>query len=154
MRESRQGENNSFYGKHHTEETKNKHSVLMKGKYSGANNPMYDVHRTGINSTHFKPIFCVELNRMFWGANEVESIYGITHQNISHCLKGKSRYAGKHPKTGSPLHWLYIYDQIEKDKSVIQGAITLGYITEVQVNEFLNKLKQKGNNEYGIVEKK
>ena len=152
MSELRRGEKNYFYGKHHTEESKKKQSLLMRGRYSGINNPMYDIHRTGIDSTHFKPIFCIEMNRIFWGAKEVESVYGIMHQNIAHCLKGKSRYAGKHPETGIPLHWLYVYDQIEKNRSVIQGAISLGYITAEQVNNYLNKLIQKGNDEYGIME--
>ena len=36
-------------------------------------------------------------------------------------------------------------DCVEQDGVVIQGAITLGYITEEQVHEYLNNLRQKGN---------
>lgn len=36
------GENNHFYGKHHTEETKQKLRDYMKGKYCGKNNPNYN----------------------------------------------------------------------------------------------------------------
>lgn len=34
---------------------------------------------------------------------------------------------------------------IKKNETMIQGAITLGYITEEQVNEYLNSLKEKEN---------
>lgn len=35
------GENNPFYGKHHSEESKRKMSEAAKGKYAGENNPNY-----------------------------------------------------------------------------------------------------------------
>lgn len=35
------GENNSFYGKNHSEETKNKMSKIKQGKYIGGKNPFY-----------------------------------------------------------------------------------------------------------------
>jgi len=35
------GEKNGFYGKKHTENTKKKHSDLMKGRYTGETNPFY-----------------------------------------------------------------------------------------------------------------
>ena len=35
------GENNPFYGKHHTKEEKIHHSNIMKGKLSGENNPFF-----------------------------------------------------------------------------------------------------------------
>ena len=39
--EKQKGENNHFYGKCHTEETKQKQSEVKKGKYVGENNPNY-----------------------------------------------------------------------------------------------------------------
>lgn len=41
------GENNPFYGKHHTEETKEKIRKKNKINFAGANNPMYGVRRYG-----------------------------------------------------------------------------------------------------------
>lgn len=38
------GENNPFYGKHHSEETKKKISNSMTGKFSGENHPFYGKH--------------------------------------------------------------------------------------------------------------
>ena len=46
-----------------------------------------------------------------------------------------------------------VYDKITKDGTAIQGAVSLGYITEEQVNNYLNNLKQKEINDYGIMEK-
>lgn len=41
MSESHKGENNHFYGKSHSQETKDKLSALKKGKYMGDENPMF-----------------------------------------------------------------------------------------------------------------
>ena len=46
LSESRMGEKNARYGKHCSEETKNKISEALKGKYVGENNPMYGKHHT------------------------------------------------------------------------------------------------------------
>ena len=42
LRKIRQGDGNAFYGKHHTNETKEKMSKSKMGKYKGKNNPNYD----------------------------------------------------------------------------------------------------------------
>ena len=39
--ESHKGEKNSFYGKHHTDEVKERMSATRKGKYLGKDNPFY-----------------------------------------------------------------------------------------------------------------
>lgn len=40
------GENNPFYGKHHSDETKELISIKNKGKLSGENHPLYGTHRS------------------------------------------------------------------------------------------------------------
>ena len=42
----RTGKDNSFYGKHHTEESKRRNSEAHKGKYLGKGNPFYGKHHT------------------------------------------------------------------------------------------------------------
>lgn len=63
------------------------------GKYDGKNHP------------RCRPIYCPELNQSFWGAAEVEEVYGINRTYISSCLSGRQKSAGKHPITGEKLHW-------------------------------------------------
>ena len=96
------GKNNPMFGKHHTEETKKKLSDMRKGVYANENHP------------RCKSVYCIELNQVFWGAKEVEKLYGISGSNICNCCKGKTKSAGKHPETKIPLHWLYLSDAIDK----------------------------------------
>ena len=152
------GAGNPFYGKHHTEETKMKFSQNRKGKYTKESNHNYgkkpseatrqrmrenhaDV--TGINNPRARQVYCIELNEIFDTIVNAKRQTGFS--SISACCNGLCQYAGRHPYTGECLHWLYVKDQMKKDGTVIQGAITLGYITEEQVYEYLNNLKQKGN---------
>lgn len=46
LSEASKGENNPFYGRHHSEETKRKISEYFKGKYIGSLNPNYGNHWT------------------------------------------------------------------------------------------------------------
>ena len=46
LSENSSGKNNSFYGKHHTEETKRKMSLAKYGVYDGDKNPMYNKHHS------------------------------------------------------------------------------------------------------------
>lgn len=50
-------------------------------------------------------IFSPELGETFWGAKEAYDKYGISRGDISSCINGKLKHAGKHPITGEPLTW-------------------------------------------------
>jgi group I intron endonuclease len=56
-----------------------------------------------------KPIYCPELDEVFWGVGDAKSKYGIN--NISACLNGRLKSAGKHPETSELLHWCYLEDK-------------------------------------------
>ena len=84
----------------------------------------------------------------------IEKEYGINFTGIVHCCKGDYKSAGKHPVTGEPLCWKYVYDQVTKNGYVIYGAITLGYITEDEVDNYLNDLRQKEIGRNGFMEEK
>lgn len=60
------------------------------------------------NNPNSKQIYCPELDRYFWGATEVYNEFGIDRSQIGKACKGKINYAGKHPETKEPLHWVYI----------------------------------------------
>ena len=95
-------EDNPFYGKHHSEETKEKIRKTVEGTRSGAKNP------------RSKPVYSPELDEEFWGAKEAEIKYGIHHQHIAKCCRGTRRSAGKHPITGEKLTWKYITTDLEE----------------------------------------
>lgn len=169
------GSNNPFYRKHHTEETKKKLSEMRTGKYVGEKSPLYGAHpseetrrkmseaRTGTkmsdetkkkmseqrkgfkNAAATMPVYCIELNEVFWGAMEAKNKYGINDNSIRFSANGTRQHAGVDKETGTKLHWKYVYDKEQKDGSIIHGAITLGYITEEDVNNYLDNLKKKGN---------
>ena len=117
--------NHPMYGKHLSDEAKNK--IDQKQKQNWVEKCI--------------PVYAIELNQIFQGATDAYNKIGIDVSAVTKCCKGKLKHAGKHPLTGERLNWIYVYDQTQKDGSIIQGAITLGYITEEQVNEYLNSLR-------------
>lgn len=119
------GKDNPNYGNH---------------KLAGKNNPSYKKYY------RFTPVYTIELDEIFFSSREAERCIGADHSGIIKCCKSKRQTTcGKHPTTNEPLHWKYVYDQEQKDGTIIQGAITLGYITEKRVNNYLEDLRQKGN---------
>lgn len=108
-------ENNPMYGKHHSDETKEKISQNLIGKMSGDKNPMYQ-HSYAEETIEkmreakrkmFKAVFCVELNEIFESTRAAERKYNIDCSQIIKCCKDTAKSAGKHPITGEPLHWKY-----------------------------------------------
>ena len=93
-RNTRKGKDHPNYGKPLSCETKEKLSKIRKGMHAGSKHP------------RCRSVYCPELNQTFWGAAEVEEIYGIDRTYISACLSGRQKSAGKHPVTGEKLHWL------------------------------------------------
>lgn len=145
----RYGEDNPFYGKSHTEKSKEKMIEAHKGLHVGEKNPMYGEQHTEetrkkmrqnhADFSHEKhprsiPVYCIELNEIFWGATGAQNKYGINCRTISACCRHKKGYnsAGKHPETKIPLHWIYASEAIEK-----------GYIIQQQVDDYLNNIKEE-----------
>lgn len=94
--ESHSGDKHFLWGKHHSEETKEKISSAMIGKCAGKN--------------HYRArsVYCYELDESFDSLIDAENKYGFNHSNIAACCRGKIKSTGKHPITGEPLHWKYI----------------------------------------------
>ena len=65
----------------------------------------YQKATTGCNNPRAFPIYSPELDETFWGAKEAYDKYGISRGDISSCIRGKLKHAGKHPITGEPLTW-------------------------------------------------
>ena len=143
-------------GTHLSDERRENLSIKAKERFiNPENHPMYGKHQTdfckervgdahrGYNNWNSNAVYNVELDAIFWGATEVYNVLGIDSSGIIKCCRGKRKTCGKHPITAKSLHWLYVQDQVSKDGAVIQGAISLGYITQEDLDNYLNNLKQK-----------
>lgn len=120
MKEMKYGENNPFYGKCHTDDSRKKMSDAQKQRFEDPkNHPRYGKHASeetkdklrrsfsGENNPACREVYCYELDEYFWGAKEAERKYGICSSHISSCCRGCRKSCGKHPITGKKLHWVY-----------------------------------------------
>ena len=135
--EKSRGENNGMYGKHHSEETKEKIREKLIRNMVGEKNPFFGKQhseetkaylreinlgkkmsqeskdlmskiRTGKNNPKAHPLYCYELDQFFWGAVDVKNQYeNISTTNIPLSCKNGNRTCGTHPVTGERLHWRY-----------------------------------------------
>lgn len=94
----RKGELASFYGKHHTEETKQKISESNSGeKGYWHNHEMSEEHRRHISEGQCKPILQIlngEVIAEFSSAKDAEEQTGIARYNISRCCCNHRKTAG------------------------------------------------------------
>ncbi len=90
MSNSHKGEKNHFYGKHHTEQARQKMSISKKGIYKYENHP------------RAKMILCIETGETFNCIKAAEEKYKIAHGKITEVCKGKY---GR--KTAGGYHWKY-----------------------------------------------
>ena len=113
------GENHPFYGKHHSEETKQKMSKAKKGKY-GENNPMYGKHHSeetkqkmsethkGENHPRCKRVAQYDkqgnLIKIWDYAKQVKEELGIDNGSICNCCKCRQKTAGGYI-------WRYVDDE-------------------------------------------
>ena len=76
------------------------------------------------------PIYCKELDCVFKSIMSAERYMGISNVTIGACCRRRL-------KTANGMHWYYLYDKELDNGIVINGAITLGLITE---EDALNQL--------------
>ena len=136
------GENNPMYGKHLSDEAKEKLRIAHLGKKLSIETKIkFSEQKMGYKNTRANAVYCIELDEIFWGAKEATLKYGINRCCIGDNCRGVQKSAGKHPITGEPLHWLYVNDQLQKDNTIIQGAITLGYTTQKDLDNYIKEIK-------------
>lgn len=115
------GENNPFYGKHHTKEARQKMRDSKKD-ISGKNNPMYGKYHseetkekirqkrlgahTSIESKLKKsnPVKCIETGKNYVSGKEAWRQTGVRDANIGRCCKGIQKTAGG-------LHWRFLTEE-------------------------------------------
>lgn len=135
MSEVHRGEENPWYGQHHSDETKRVIGDKNRKRYSVPENcAMYNKHHTdetkhkiseanshpsdetrqklsaansGPNNPQARAIYCIEFDEYFWGATDAYNKYGVNISDICRCCRGLKKSAGKHPITGEKLHWIY-----------------------------------------------
>ena len=125
MSKVRTGEGNSFYGRHHTEESKRKISESRKGIVV---TPEWK-NKIIAGQPVRRAVYCVELNALYKGPSEAGTENGINYRHISECCKQKG-----HRKTVGGFHWLYA-----------DVAVKQGYIQQQQLDDYLKNFKKKGD---------
>lgn len=103
-------------------ETIKKRSMALKGRKR-------DLGK--LHKMNQKIIYCVEINQIYRSTMCSYEETNISKGNICQACSNKRDAAGGY-------HWHYLYDQTRKDGTVIQGAISLGLITEEEALKQLN----------------
>ena len=111
MKEIRSGENSGMWGKRHTEETK----AIMREKALGR--VLSDETKAKLSESHkgklAKPLYCIEADMVFPSSLEAAEFAGLkSRSSIFENISGRKSYAGRHPETGEPLHWMKLEDKI------------------------------------------
>ena len=107
------GENNPMFGKKHSEKTRKQMSIDRRGQKHEWNRQY---------------VYCVELHKIFNCMTNATNELGVNTSHLCSVCNGSRKTAGGY-------HWLYVYDKTKKDGTVIQGAITLGYISEKDIEQ-------------------
>ena len=97
------GENNPWYGKHHTEEARKKMSESHKGK------SLSEETKRKLSKIHSRTVICLTTKQIFYGTKEAETTTGAHKTHIGAACNGKRKSAGKLPD-GTPLKWAYVKD--------------------------------------------
>jgi hypothetical protein len=135
LRQSEVREKNAFFGKKHSEETKQKMkekalqrlpmsnetrqklSISLKGKIRSEETkqkmrkPKSEEHKQHIGDFHKRRIMCVETNQIFGSLKEAALWCNLrSFSTISECLNKRrnQKCAGRHPETGQKLHWEFV----------------------------------------------
>lgn len=140
--EAMKGENNPFYGKHHSEESKKKMSESRKGKRTKEENYWYGKHlpeevrkkisesKKGKQNKNSTMIIQCDMQNMllhiFDYMGQAAERLNINRSCIGNCCRGNQKSAGGYK-------WFYVYDKTLKNGDIISGAISLGYITEEEI---------------------
>lgn len=119
------GTGNPFYGKHHTEESKQKISKSRTGKRVGTDHPFYGKTRSqetkqkisqNRRSKCGKQVRCINTGEIFPTMMDAARWCGLTNSSSIGRVcsgKGKQKTAGKHPVTKEKLKWEFITNEYD-----------------------------------------
>lgn len=95
----------------HPEEVKeimekvNKEKEKWQQKHPDAHKAQVDRWRKMGSEANSQKVECITTGEIFVSQCEAARYYNIPQGNISKCLRGERRSAGKHPETGQKLFW-------------------------------------------------
>ena len=120
------GKNHPLYGKHLSDEIKQKISESMKGKNAGKNNPMYGKHHSEetklkLSKKLGKKVICITTGKIFNSQTEASNYYKCGC--VSLCCEGTYKSVGK-LSDGTKLQWKYVKDYNNDFKGILINPIT------------------------------
>lgn len=92
----------------------------------------------GINNPMSKPVYNISTDDMFITIESASNKFNVSCSGISRACTGEQ-------KTSANCKWLFCYDYLCKNGNVILGAISLGYITQERLDEYISSLNTKEN---------
>lgn len=129
LNETKQKISEANKGRKLSEEQKRKLSEIAKNRIVSEG----DKDRLrNLGKKNSRPIICIDTEIVYQSTMDAERRTGIPNGNINRACKNGGIAGG--------YHWKYIYDYILKNNTVIQGAITLGIISEEEVVKQFNKI--------------
>lgn len=100
------GERNGMYGKHHSEETKQKISQALKGKTRTEEQKQKISDFLNTSHPRAKKVRCIETGEIFLSARKAAGAYNTSHTYISRVCNGQR-------KTTQGKHWEWYNDSDE-----------------------------------------
>ena len=92
------GDRNGMYGKHHTEETKQKISNALKGRTLSEERKQQISTFMNTNHPRARKVRCIETGEIYNSARKAAEAYGVGHSSISRVCNGER-------KSIKNLHW-------------------------------------------------
>lgn len=77
---------------------------------------LWSKQRRGAGSSTARKVICLTTNEVFDTGKEASLHYGLARSNVNHCCRGEQKTAGKHPRTGERLKWMFYDEYINKTK--------------------------------------
>lgn len=114
MSENRRGKDNGFYGKHHTEEAKEKMRKNHKD-ISGENNPRFNP----------EPVICTDTGQIFSSAFAASKELNLRSSNIRKCCEGKLKTTGK-------LHFKFYMEDMSRKNAKENGGYDENIAQEIK----------------------
>ncbi len=103
------GSNHPLYGKHHSEETKEKMRQKRLGFKSSEETKKKISEKTkGKNNPRAKKVLCLTNGMIFDTAKDAANWAKVDYSNLCKCCKGKRKTIGNDPITKEELEWQYL----------------------------------------------